>query len=455
MGVVRNNDINARNKIRVQRQHECVEAIAEHDYNCYILASVGFGKTIMAFMVLRRMLDEGKLQEGDRVLFQTSGTSLIKGFDTELKIYEEIFEYDLSDKLEFMVATYQSRTLVTDIDFDFVINDEFDYVGSFYSEDFTYYPYRMLCMSGTLASKEKFNYRGVEMTKKQWIEQRLPCAFNYPIEQAREDGIVVPFETEILYHNLSDRTKGPKMFKNQSYLWNEETFYQKARGYMAEYQFFDEDAFKQSFELTFNASDYIGKRLRSKPLQAILVGITDPKVVKAKVYKYRLQAAKKAARSRFDWYMKKAVGILQQCPSKVAPLRRKIFGLKGRTIVYAPNLAYLDKVVGKQRVIRPKTDILERFNNKEINIIGTAKKILRGVTPVEVDNLVMVCPIGSATTFEQLIGRVIRLDHRADKIAKLFIVVTLDTYEENWLARGCKRGGSVIDLNITETNYLV
>jgi hypothetical protein len=62
--------------------------------------------------------------------------------------------------------------------------------------------------------------------------------------------------------------------------------------------------------------------------------------------------------------------------------------------------------------------------------------------------------MGTHTPFNQLIGRVIRTDHRPDKIAKLFIVVTVGTYAENWLIRGCQTESGVFDLNIKNVIWI-
>ncbi len=425
--------------MRNQRHLEAINAIENKDFNCYIQASVGFGKTVMSIRLLKRMLELGVLSKGDKVLYQTSGTPLIASFHEEVELVKELFGYDILEDLEINLQCYQSRTLLKDVNYQYVINDEADYPGEVYTLDLLKYKGKMLYMSGTFGVNNLFNYMGVEMSKKDWIEQVSTLAFDYPLEQGQKDGLLVPFETTIIYHTLTDMKYG-KLWKNQAFEFSEKVYWQKCQEAGNKYRFIDVDE-RHKFYL-HEAKSKNPKMIRDRNVTKYLSTMGfEQAYAKGKV-----ETEISANRKMVEFYGLKATNLIHQSKSKLLQVRPIIRALKGRTIVWARHLEYLDELLGAKYVLRESE--LEDFNSGKINILGTAKKINRGVTPKNVDNLVLMSSIGSATEFEQLIGRVIRLDHRPDKMAHLYVVVTLNTYSENWLRKGCKKGDSYLDLNI-------
>ena len=429
--------------MRDQRQRECIAAIKAKDYNCYIEACVGFGKTIMALRLMASMLEKKVLKPNSRILFQTSGTTLLAGFIEECAIYEEIFDTKLDLQIE--TYCYQSRQLTKDTAYDYVINDEFYYPGEVYAADLDLYKGKALYMSGTVSSTSTFMYMGVFITKKEWIESKVPLAYKYSINDGQKDGVVTNFKTTILYHNLSTMRYG-KIWTNQTFEFSEKEFYKKCIEQTLKYRFFNPD----------DHLDRITEESKTKNMKRV----KDPNVLKyfktfdiEKAYILgKLETEEANYTKKRNHYGSLATLLIANCPSKIAPLRAFIKNLPGRTVVWARHLDFLDSVIGKKNVIR--TNELEEFNALKTNVIGTSKKIIRGVTPVLVDNLVMCLPTGSNTELEQLIGRVIRTDTRVDKVANLFICITLDTYAEHWFRNGLKKGDSYIDLNIVNSIHL-
>lgn len=433
--------------MREQRHLEAIQAIKECDYNCYIKACVGFGKTVLSQRVLHQMFLEGVLPKGSKVLFQTSGVQLLASFLEEVKLCKELFGFDITELFEVTTACYQSR-LTLKQEFDYIINDEFDYCGEVFGVDLIECPTKMLCMSGTVDDKTPFLYKGQMLTKKQWIELKLPLAFAYTIEQGIQDGIVVNFETTLVYHNLDNTAKYGKIWKNQAFPFSEQEFYKKAKEASEKFMFFDEQEVMSRLSLQVKTVN--PKRIRDKNVLALV-----PKLgFEAAFVQGKLKTEREQHKRMRENYTRLAVNLVQATPSKINPLRRLIKETGGRSIVWANHLDYLGGLLGEEYVLTEDNPCLEGFNDKTLHLIGTSKKILRGVTPKEVDNLFMLCPMGTHTPFNQLIGRVIRTDHRPDKIAKLFIVVTVGTYAENWLIRGCQTESGVFDLNIKNVIWI-
>lgn len=394
-----------------------------------------------------RMLKERILKKGDKVLIQTSGANLIDSFPVEQAICKDIYNIDLP--LDITVATYQARTLTKNVDWSYVINDECDFPGEVYAEDQDLYTGRTLWMSGTVSDDQVFIYKGKEITKRNWVESKLPLAFQYSIDQGQKEKILAPLETHLLYHELTDM-RYAKLWKNQRWELTEKQYWDKCIEMSNKYAFVNKEEWVP--KLTVEAKSKNPNRQRDKNVLRYMQTLPfEEAYVKGKLESKILEFNRMR-----QLYGLKATELIHKAPSKVGGLNKLCMSLPGRSIVWAPYLNYLDKIIGKKYTYRPqeKSDVLKKYNNLELQRIGTSKGILRGTTPTLTDNLIMSSPIKSNTTFEQLIGRVIRTDTRKDKVAKLFICVTKDTYAERWVKMSCRKKGSYLDLNIVNTSYL-
>jgi superfamily II DNA or RNA helicase len=137
--------------------------------------------------------------------------------------------------------------------------------------------------------------------------------------------------------------------------------------------------------------------------------------------------------------------LLQNLPSKIPIVKDLLTKLKGqRGLVFGKTNEYVSNFCAVNEE--------DKFNNHEIDVVGSSKKLTRGFTPKDVDFLIILSPISTITELEQILGRMVRLG-KEDKLPTIYIIVTDGTYEENWLRRGtiAKKGSKItrfLDLNI-------
>lgn len=363
--------------MREQRQDECIQAIMDSGCTCTILATVGFGKTIMAQRLVKRMLDEGVIPAGANILYQTSTENLIGAFKYEAELCKEWYGFNILESANFTFACYNSMLLESNV-YDFVINDEVDVVGEVMFTPIEEYRGLMLNMSGTLSQSTPLR----DSSKFNEITKNHPLVFEYRMEQGQEEKLLTNFQTVLIRHELDKYKRYKVVFKNDLMERSESVFY---------------------------------------------------KTCDSMVEKYRFDPSKKFMVNR---YGRMNTLLVQSCPSKIPRIKSLIKSLSGkRGLVWGHRLDYLEEIIPGY-VHTDKNPVLKAFNNQEINVIGFSKKLKRGMTPTLVDYLILTCPVSVIDDLEQIVGRMVRKDTRPDKLPTIYIFVTKDTYEENWLKRG-------------------
>lgn len=422
--------------LRNQRQREVVKAVENAGWHASVQACVGFGKSFVVFKVLAAMLHKKVLPGGSKVVFQTSGTALTESIFEELKLFKQIYGVPIDQHLHFQAVCYQAMMDLSGV--DYLINDEVDYCGPELSKNFETYTGKMLNLTGTL-SKTTEVHDGV--TKYDWVNSLAPVVYHYPLEQGIKEGLLVNFETILINHELTNNLYKP-LFKSQRRYLTEREYYAACVKMVTKHRFPDlEKVLKAHLKAVLKEEKKLGRKLTEEE--------------KEERYDDRLKKAEKSAKAMSFRYGRMGATMLQTLPSKINPVRQLLLRLHKegkRTLLWGNNLDYLQKIVKPKFVVTPDNlEAIDRFNSKETWLIAFSKKLLRGCTPTEVDAMIMVNPIGSSTTFEQLLGRTVRTDSRPDKVATLYIFRTNNSYEEDWLYRGCIREpGDSIDLNIIE-----
>ncbi len=265
------------------------------------------------------------------------------------------------------------------------------------------------------------------VNKGQMFNMFLPVIFSRTAAWALEIGLLSPIETTIIYHKLSDKTqvqitKGKKATKNtpakppwfgsEKEYWD---FWNKLARLPTVEQGFKTNVFQMilpRFLYTQPSKIYVGKKLVE-----ILKGR------KVLFFAPRNESLREMG-------IPVAEEVYKRVPLKSNPKRTK-------------------------RVkVKEVSDWLEEFDKAESIILGSSKRLQRGVTLEGIDTLVIFLSGKSNTVLVQSLGRLRRYVH--GKVGKVFIIVTKDTYEERWLEKAQiitdYKGKEVgrVDLNIVK-----
>lgn len=266
--------------------------------------------------------------------------------------------------------------------FDLVIADELhrslsEVYGQFYEKnDYD----RLIGLSATIAPRLRSLCDGV-----------CPVAFKYTLEQGIEDGIIVPYEITVIEHNMDAQTKNVRAGSKQKPFMTTE-----AKHY-----------------------DYLNKRFNQT------------------IFGSRKVANAKTAENMIKFAALQRARFLYGLPSKIEPAKKLLTQLIARgkrVIVFSESVDLLIDLgipaIHSRQSDAENTKILEDFNKKRLNVIGSAKKLQEGMNLTNVNALLMLSYNSTEQGFIQKAGRILRWE--AGKIGEMYIFKTLDTKEEKW-----------------------
>lgn len=405
-----------------QIQKSALTKIEQAGFKGLAMLCPGTGKTFLAFKAIYRMLELGLIKKGDKVYFLAeTNARKITVFEDEAPKFKDIYGLDLVEDFNIIFACYQGIPVEKYNRFEdagIVIYDEIhDTLTEKYYVNLT----RSLCryslgLTGAMSMDvsvfpnrlpEEFKDRVFQpqsatnakqvtdqCTKGQMLEMFCPVLLVYPTSQAIQDGVIAPYKTFILDHELSNRLKYKNIYKNSAVV-NEYDYYM---------------AKKKASE------DDMQKRV------------------------VRMYAARGMAEA------------LYALPSKVNVAKALLKRLEGqKTILFGERLDILSKITDNVATSTTTAELVKKFNNGDINIIASSKMLKQGITLEGVENVIFVSYGSKWHNFEQKRARVRFLKGAQ---AKLFFFVTKDTYEERWIKQiviekdGKGKTIKVHDLNI-------
>lgn len=148
-------------------------------------------------------------------------------------------------------------------------------------------------------------------------------------------------------------------------------------------------------------------------------------------------------------YASKRSKFLYNLESKKNLLEEFLYLFKKPTIIFGNSIEALKEftpyVVSSKKNENENKDIRKKFDNGEIDLIGSFKKLKQGANLNGVHNCIIHSYYSSEIDFIQRIGR-LRQDN--DKLGYVIILVTKDTQEEIWLEK------MMNDLNTFEVKRL-
>jgi len=374
-------------------QNEAIETWKASGYNGTLELGVGAGKTFCMFKAAYKLLEDDKISKGDKIVIKAERSkrfehTIIPEAAKFLKFTGKDFLKDFT--VEFY--TYQSNTVVENAVLE-VMDEVTDVVtGLKYvqiSETST--PY-ILGLTGTpnrhtylfpeeavpklyMTQFEKDNKEvNYQTTKGDIFDMFLPIVYSKTEGELIELGVLSPFETHIIYHELDDTAKRLPMWKSKpDWLVTEKQYYEN----------------KKEFALS----------------KLGVVGIN--------ILKYDLP--------RF----------LYKLESKVNVVKELLDSIEGKTLLFGVEKDLLYKIT--PNVVEPKnsSSLIQQFDAGDIDVLATSKAVQQGTTLQGIQNIIFVTFQAASGQAIQSIGRVLRFV--PGKIGKVYFIVTTGTMEEKWL----------------------
>lgn len=401
-----------RQQIMNRRQDEGVEAWAKAGYIGTLNMAVGTGKTITALKAAMRALTDGKLRKGDTIRFMAETNARWLTIEEELDQFNSIFGIDVRELFSFDYQCYQAVPEWTGSAMD--VYDEI-HCGLTAKYHVAMLESKAPCkigLSATIAGnktvftgevpdemKDKVKQSWADtdngivtsyINKGQLLQIICPIVYQYDIEEAIKDEVLAPFDTYIVYHQLDDTY----------------ATYKQKFGKVTEQKMYD-----------------IWLKARNKLYQRN----------KANGVEKTSEEIKKDANAAAFLGMKMAY-FLSNTQSKQR-LVKALLALEGKkSIVFS---RYKDPMRNLAVVAEGNVkEMVEDFNEGKIRIIGTAQKLKQGITLKGIEVAVMMNYTSQSWELIQQLGRVIRW--APGKVARLYIIVTVGTLEENWYEKMTK-----------------
>lgn len=362
-----------------------------------ILSSQRTGKFIISFKCIYKALELGWIKLGDNIRYRGEvNTARRKSlFEDEREACKKILGKDIFSDFNITYCTYQagiqSNSVVVEV-FDevdlgisqarhVVIKDspakyKLGLTGTVQSESNVFRNEIDAELLGTIrqgTKKTKKKEISKYINKGELLEIILPIVFEYPYWKALADGIVSPFETTIVSHQLGTLDKYLKPWKTYDTLYNERDFYYKME-------------------------------LRSK------------------MYHLEPYVRKIAA--------KKNVDLLYHNMRSKSIVGKLLLDHLDNTIVFSVGNKLLEGVT--ENITTPDNvgELIDKFRKGEINNLATCKLIARGTSIPTLENAIFLSYYGKATGFLQKVARISTF--KENKVSKLFLLITEGTYEEKW-----------------------
>lgn len=372
---------------RATVQNNAVNAWILSNKKGVIEAITGIGKNFIFLKALHTC------PKGISVLF------LAEQVDREYDLKQDIIKFDsinntstMKDyQIEFM--TYQSAYKLSNKHWDFVCADEIhdsltpEYSKFYFNNTYTYF----IGLSATIPNTRYITSDGVEYTKRDLLLSIAPICFKYTLYKGQVEGTSRPLNVIVVENFLDDTTK------------NMEAGSAKKRFMTTEkrnYEYWDTE---------FNKAMYLSGSARE--------------------FRLRITSANRAK-------------ILYKLPSKIKLVKEILPKLKGKTLIFGNDLDSLHEitpnVISSRHSEKRNQEIRTLFENGEINVLGSFKKLKQGANLSKLDNIIIM---SYYSTTKDLIQRVGRLRKDGNKVGNVIIILTRYTKEEDWFNKMFSEAG--------------
>lgn len=469
-----------------QLQQECIrsifDSIRDGNTSNIVLASVSFGKALIAYHFVYELLKQGYIQLGETICFRVCYQSIIDNQKAEAKKYNKIFNKDVLNDFNWEFTVNGSTNANVEIidEYDSLITD------TRINKLFRKAKYKLF-MSGTeSADKPVFADKAIIdghqmiqdeysvsqgkitsfITKGQLASMLGKVVYKYTTQQGLQDGILKPFETVIVNHNLGHNTIYPYTSKDKCMIATTEArYYDNLEWQSKQYHLkhLVMTAGRKKANLLHNLPSKIPlfkaicNKIEKSGNKAILFGM-NRHTLSACINPYHVVWSKNDttfADGKFKYskiknkkgqvyYTKVNIKSLAYYSSKFPKKHPRYFSQDEYEAI---------RTLWKSNVI-VWDELRDKFNNGDIRVIGSAKSIGRGISLEELDRTVL---FSYSKQYDNLMqGAVGRLVRHSSNNGKIIIPITRETLEPKWFANMTKQMSrdktnvlSEFDLNVT------
>ena len=382
-----------------------------------IVADMGSGKSWIALDSVLKVSNNFPTEHIIKVLITSPRTNLKDNWRTELKkfgfnqINEEIWTYRLDNeivKYEFTLENVQTTYKWSEsewINFDIIIVDEVHVLSDNYSRVFEIPHKYLFCFTGTPDDLKE--------DKAVMYEEFAPILMRY--EDAAKDGLINKQRYILFKKRLNYTDKVSLTVRKKIHIMGEI----KANTYYDNLVASRDKILKGMFKSSDPAWN-ISNRVIGNP------GSTSRQKMFAFAYK-------KAIRERAE--------LLYNLPSNVTLVKKLIDVIQevdkdGKVLVFSRRNDQVvkicnDNVVYQKNSKSENAEVLRKFNNDEISVIGSCESLTLGLNLTNAKYGIMESFTGSATQNKQKGGRLNRLN--TEDIAINTFIVPQDTQAVKWL----------------------
>ncbi len=372
-------------------QDKAVESWIKNNMVGTINAITGIGKT---FIFLKALL---KLEKGIRVLFLAEQINRKYELLKEIKKFDKLYGTNILVDYNMEFMTYQSAYKLVGRYWDFICADEIhDSLTPMYSMFYKNNKYKYIMgLTATIPHTKYEDKNGVEYSKYDLLRNIAPICFKYNIVQGQLDEVTRKLNIIVVEIILDDKYKYVKSGKKGNY------FYVTER---RAYEFWEESFNKAKG----SSSEFLIRRAA-------------------------------AARAK----------LLYNLKSKEVVVKEILKQLEGKTLIFGNSLEFLEaitpNVISSKNKEEKNIMLREQFDNGNINVIASFKKLLQGVNLNKLDNVIITSYYSSEKDLIQRIGRL----RRDNKLGNVIILRTKGTKEETWF----NKMFAGISLDITTLTY--
>ncbi len=329
----------------------------------------GLGKTKIAIEAIKTYPKDAK------ILFLAEQT------DREMELRNEQEKWEASDYvIDF--ACYQSAYKWIGTNWDLVIADEIhDSLTKEYSKFYTNNSYtNIIGLSATVDRKAMVDEEE-QVIKGHLLDKFCPVCYTYGIDEGQIDGTSRKLDVYVISHKLDTESvtivSGTKV--------------------------------KPIMKTEFSAYQY-----------------------KDNQFKYALYAPESRRKYLIRNSSASRAKLLYELPSKMEAAKKLTEAMVGKSIIFGNSIDTLlqitPNVVSSRNADKKNLRIREEFDNGDINLIGSFKKLKQGANLVGLDNCIIHSYYSKSKDLIQRIGRM----RNNGEIGRVFIFVTYGTQEVKW-----------------------
>jgi len=266
------------------------------------------------------------------------------------------------------------------------------------------------------------------VNKGQLLEILCPVVYTYTREQGLEEGLASPMKTTVINHTLDNSNSVIKLWKSYDTLVNERVYWDKKWAMSRNWKM-------NKFVRANVAKSVLPKFLWNLPSKRhVLEGLLDTLEGQTILFGWQLPLLCMVTdnvvmdKNTSNFTIGKIYYTSKKSKGKTVYQKKHLLNFKEKTLTKEEYK--LAKEKWKEEVYQ--ADLLDRFKAKEINLIASSKAIGRGISPGDVDNIILASYPSTEAVIEQWFGR---SRYAEDKITNTFIIRTLGTYEEKWFEK--------------------